>query len=59
MGMRIFILDLAVSGPARVADPERSGRRLFRHQFGQRSDAAGALAGLEPSPLTMAIPAES
>ncbi len=47
MRMGVLIGRLSVSGPARVADAESSGRRLFRHEFSERGDASGALAGFD------------
>ena len=44
MWVGVLVRGLSVSGPACVADAESSGRRLFRHEFSERSDSPGALA---------------
>jgi hypothetical protein len=43
--VRVLVGRLSVGSPPRVADSESSGRRSFSHQFSERCDPPGALAG--------------
>ena len=45
--MRVLVVDLAVSGPARVTDSVATARRVFGHQFCQIANAPGALPRLQ------------
>jgi len=47
MGMRIFVVHLAMRGPAGVADAIGARGRLLRHEFGEISDAPRTFARLD------------
>src|SRR5690349_2864529 len=44
--MRVFVVHLPVSGPARVTDSVATAGRFLGHQFRQIANASGALPGL-------------
>ena len=47
MRVRVLVVDFSMRSPTGMADAERAGGRIFRHQFGQRFDATRALARLD------------